>query len=112
MGAVRVARRRGRPRSGNVWRPRRPRGNLGGTTGDGQADGVVVNGTNGNDAVTVNGDAGGIKESGLAASVEVLHAEAANDSLEINTLAGRDSVDSRGLAPNTIKLAVNGVSVP
>jgi hypothetical protein len=86
-------------------------GALGGTAGDGQADRVVVNATNGNDAITVDGDAGGIKGSGLAASVEILHAEAANDRLEINTLAGRDTVDSGGLAAGAIQLLVNGVAV-
>jgi hypothetical protein len=50
-----------------VVRPReRPRG----TTGDGQADRVIVNGANGNDTVSVAGDAGGVKASGLAATVE------------------------------------------
>jgi hypothetical protein len=39
-----------------------------------------------------------LQESGLAATVKILHSEAANDRLEINTLAGRDSVDSSGLA--------------
>ena len=85
---------------------------LGGTTGDGQADRVTVNGTNGNDSIDVNGDAGGVKASGLAATVEVLHSEAANDRLEINTLAGRDTVDSSGLAAGAIQLLVNGVPAP
>jgi len=85
---------------------------LGGTTGDGQADRVIVNGTNGNDTINVAGDAGGVKASGLAATVEVLHSEAANDRLEINALAGSDKVDSSGLAAGAIQLLVNGVPVP
>ena len=84
---------------------------LGGTTGDGQADRIIVNGTNGNDTINVAGDAGGVKASGLAATVEVLHSESANDRLEINTLAGSDKVDSSGLAAGTIQLLVNGVPV-
>jgi Ca2+-binding RTX toxin-like protein len=87
-------------------------GALGGRAGDGQADRVVVNGTNGDDRITVFGDAGGIKETGLAASVKILHAEAANDRLDINTLAGQDKVDPSALAPNTIKLFVNGIATP
>jgi hypothetical protein len=75
------------------------------------ADRVVVNGTNGNDAIVVDGDAGGVKVSGLAATVGVLHAEAANDRLEVDTLAGTDTVDSGGLAKNTIQLFVNGALV-
>lgn len=87
-------------------------GALGGTAGDGQADRVILNGTNGDDQVAVFGDTNGINEKGLAPSVEILHAEAANDRLEINTLAGQDKVDSGGLAPNTIGLFVNGVAIP
>jgi Ca2+-binding RTX toxin-like protein len=87
-------------------------GTLGGAAGDGQADRVVLNGTNGNDAINVNGDAGGVKASGLAATVGILHPEAANDRLEINTLAGTDTLDSGGLAVGAIQLFVGGVLVP
>ena len=87
-------------------------GALGGAAGDGQADRVLVNGTNGNDAINVNGDAGGVKVSGLAATVAILHPEAANDRLEINTLAGTDIVESSGLAPGAVQLFVDGVLVP
>jgi predicted lipoprotein with Yx(FWY)xxD motif len=83
-----------------------------GGAGDGQPDRVVVNGTNGEDAINVNGDAGGVKVSGLAATVVILHPEVANDRLEINTLAGRDSVDASGLAAGAIQLVVDGVPVP
>jgi Ca2+-binding RTX toxin-like protein len=86
-------------------------GALRGTAGDGQADRVVVEGTNGNDRIKVSGDAGGITAAGLAATVEVLHAEAANDRLEVNTLVGRDTVDSGGLAAGAIQLLVNGIAV-
>src|SRR5438874_11855714 len=87
-------------------------GTLGGATGDGQADRVVVNATNSDDAITVNGDTGGVKVSGLAATVAIEHAEVANDRLEVNTHAGRDSVDSSGLAAGAIQLFVDGVPVP
>ena len=93
-------------------RERRPRGHPGGASGDGEADRVVVNGTDGDDTINVSGDAGGVKVSGLAATVAVLHSEAANDRLEINTLAGRDTVDSGGLAAGAIQLFVDGVLVP
>jgi len=84
---------------------------LAGTLGHGQSDRVLVNGTNGDDSINVNGDSEALKESGLAATVEILHAEAAKDSLEINTLAGRDTVDSNGLAAGTLKLLVDGILV-
>jgi hypothetical protein len=86
-------------------------GSLGGVTGDGAADRVVVDGTNGNDRITVNGDAGGVKVSGLAATVELLHAEA-TDRLELNTLAGTDAVDTAGLAAGSLQLFVNGLLRP
>ena len=85
---------------------------LGGVAGDGQADRVVVNATNGEDTINVNGDAGGVKVSGLAAGIEILHSEAANDRLELNTLAGRDTVDSGGLAAGAIQFFEDGVFVP
>ncbi len=87
-------------------------GALGGAAGDGQPDRVVVNGTNGEDSINVNGDTGGVKVSGLAPTVKILHSEAANDRLEINTLDGRDSVDSGGLAAGAIQLFVDGIVVP
>jgi hypothetical protein len=80
--------------------------------GDGQPDRVVVNATNGDDAITVNGGAAGVQVSGLSATVGVLHSEVANDRLEINTLAGADTVDSAGLAAGVIQLFVDGVTVP
>jgi hypothetical protein len=85
---------------------------IGGATGDGQADRVVVNGTDGEDAINVQGDAAVVKVSGLAAGIVILHPEAANDRLEINTLAGTDLVDSSGLAAGAIQLVVDGVLVP
>jgi Ca2+-binding RTX toxin-like protein len=84
-------------------------GTLGGSAGDGAADRVVVNGTNGNDQITVSGD---VDVNGLAATVTVLHSEVANDRLEINTLAGSDTVDASKLTAGAIQLLVNGVPVP
>ena len=49
---------------------------------------------------------------GLAATLRVIHAEAANDRLEINTLAGTDTVASGGLAADVIQLFVDDVLVP
>ena len=87
-------------------------GTLGGATGDGQVDRVVVNGTNGDDALRVFGDATEVTAKGFAPLVTILHPEVANDRLEINTLAGTDGVESAGLAAGAIQLFVNGVLVP
>jgi Ca2+-binding RTX toxin-like protein len=87
-------------------------GALGGASGDGAADRVVVNGTDGVDAIDVSGDAGEVKASGLAPTVAIFHSEAANDRLEVNTLAGNDTVNSAGLAAGAIQLFVDGTLVP
>jgi hypothetical protein len=73
---------------------------------------VVVNATNGDDTINVSGDAGGVTVKGLAPTIGILHPEAANDRLEINTLAGSDTVDSDGLAAGAIQLFEDGVLVP
>jgi Ca2+-binding RTX toxin-like protein len=87
-------------------------GAVGAATGDGLADRVAVNGTDGNDAIDVSGDAAEVKVSGLAPTVAIFHPEVANDRLEINTLAGTDTVESGGLAAGAIQLFVDGVLVP
>jgi Ca2+-binding RTX toxin-like protein len=87
-------------------------GTIGGATGDGQPDRVVVNATNNDDTIKVSGDATEVTAKGLAPAVAILHPEAANDRLEINTLAGTDTVDSSGLAAGAIQLFVDGVLVP
>jgi Ca2+-binding RTX toxin-like protein len=85
---------------------------LGGTAGDGLADRVVVGGTKGHDTIDVSGNAAGVNVTGLAAKVSVSHAEPANDSLDIETNGGADSITSAGLAAGVIQLLVDGVLVP
>jgi hypothetical protein len=87
-------------------------GTLGGATGDGQADRVVVNATDGDDSIDVSGDADVVKVSGLEPTIEILNPEVANDRLEISTLAGADTVSTVGLAAGAIQLVVDGVPVP
>jgi Ca2+-binding RTX toxin-like protein len=87
-------------------------GSLGGATGDGQPDRVIVNATNNDDTIKVSGDATEVTAKGVAPLVSIFHPEAANDRLEINTLAGTDTVDSTGLAAGAIQLFVDGVLVP
>jgi Ca2+-binding RTX toxin-like protein len=81
-------------------------GTLGGNAGDGAADSVTATGTNGNDAIAVAGSAGSVSVTGLTASVNLRTVESARDALTIDTLAGIDTVDQSGLAPNTILLSV------
>jgi Ca2+-binding RTX toxin-like protein len=86
---------------------------LAGTPGGPPADDrIVVNGTNGNDTVTVSGNAGRVEVGGLAAAIAILHPDVANDRLEIETLEGTDTVGSGGLDAGAIQLFVDGVLVP
>ena len=52
--------------------------------GDGAADTVTVNGTNGDDAFGAAGDAGGVNVFGLHAKVDIFFPEQANDRLTLN----------------------------
>ena len=61
---------------------------LGGNTGDGEADSVVVNGSNGNDAIEIAGTSATAGVTGLAATVNVTNANAATDALRVNALDG------------------------
>jgi hypothetical protein len=83
-------------------------GIIDGTAGDGQADQVIVNATAGDDHIVVAGGASGVNVTGLAATVKIRHSEGANDRLDINTLAGTDTVDSSGLTAGVIQLFVDG----
>ncbi|HEY6607402.1 MAG TPA: calcium-binding protein [Gaiellaceae bacterium] len=87
-------------------------GTLGGNAGDGAADQIIVKASDGDDTISVSGDtATGVRVSGLAATVGILHSEAA-DRLDINTLLGNDTVNAGGLAAGAIQLFVDGVAVP
>ncbi len=63
-----------------------------GGSGDGQADIVIANGTNGPDKVHVGTVGSNVLVSGLPAQLQVSGSEPANDGLQINTLGGKDSV--------------------
>ena len=56
----------------------------------------------------MSGDADTLKVIGLAAAVQILRSEFANDRLDINTLAGNNRVDVDGLQIGAIKLFVDG----
>jgi Ca2+-binding RTX toxin-like protein len=76
--------------------------------GDGAADAVVVEGTNGADVATASGDASGVSVNGLAAQVNIIGVEAANDRLTINALDGDDAVVATGLTATAIQFQANG----
>ena len=80
---------------------------LGGTTGDAAVDRVVVNGTAGDDAIKVAGDASGVTVSGLRTQVAIQHQEP-TDQLAVNGLAGADSIDASAVAAGAIALTLDG----
>jgi Ca2+-binding RTX toxin-like protein len=83
-------------------------GGAGGASDDGSADRVVVLGTNGPDAITAAGSAGHVSVTGMPARVEITHAQAAQDQLEIDALDGDDVVDGSRLAADAIQLHADG----
>src|SRR5262249_54951547 len=79
-----------------------------GGAGDGAADSVIANGTRADDVIQVSGDASGVSVFGLAAVVNITGAEAANDRLTVQALAGDDVVEASGLAASALRLTEDG----
>ncbi|UGX98871.1 calcium-binding protein [Bradyrhizobium barranii subsp. barranii] len=77
----------------------------GGTQGDGAADTVTVNGTNGGQHIEVTSN--GTTVTGLPEVVTIANAEAANDRLVIQALGGNDVIDASLLAA-AIGLTIDG----
>lgn len=79
----------------------------GGNAGDGAQDSVSVNGTSGVDNVQINGSAGAAHVTGLAAVVNIAHADAI-DKLNVNAQGGDDTVNASQLAAGVMALSLNG----
>jgi hypothetical protein len=79
---------------------------LGGTAPDGIAENVVVNATNGDDDIAINGNGSGADVTGLATAVSITHADP-TDTLSVNTLAGTDNVLVNGVA-GVLQVLVDG----
>jgi RTX calcium-binding nonapeptide repeat (4 copies) len=84
-------------------------GTMGGSAGDGAVDNLVVNGTDGDDTINIDGSRSSVDVTGLATAVSVKHAEP-TDSLSVNTFAGKDSVIVNGVA-GLLQLLVDGARV-
>jgi Ca2+-binding RTX toxin-like protein len=81
-------------------------GSLGGP--DGASQSVIVEGTNGNDAITVDGNAHrGVTVLGLSARVNITGSEQL-DKLTVKALAGNDIVNALGLDANLISFTADG----
>ena len=75
--------------------------------GDGQVDTIVINATNGDDAITVSNNNGVVTVSGLAAQVTISGFEA-TDRIVINGVAGDDVIDASGLGTAMLFTADGG----
>jgi Ca2+-binding RTX toxin-like protein len=75
--------------------------------GDGAADNVIVNGTQGDDTISVASGAAGVTVNGLAAKVTIAGAEGGLDSLTVNGLAGNDTINASNLKAGLINLTIN-----
>jgi len=84
-------------------------GTLGGNAPDGIAENVVVNGTNGDDAISIAGTGAGAGVTGLAATVSITHADP-TDTLSVDTLEGTDAVRTGGVA-GVLQVLVDGAPV-
>ncbi|MDQ7249856.1 beta strand repeat-containing protein [Dongia sedimenti] len=82
-------------------------GDFNGTGGDGAADTVIADGREKNDNIHVTADGFGVTVSGMAASVTLAHAEAA-DMLVVNALGGNDTIDAGGMQAATVRLTLDG----
>ncbi|WP_343714260.1 hypothetical protein [Inquilinus sp.] len=76
--------------------------------GDGAADTVAVDGTAGNDVVTLAASTAVVAVNGLPASVSIQHADAALDRLTIQAQAGDDVIDASALPAGRIGLTLLG----
>jgi Ca2+-binding RTX toxin-like protein len=76
--------------------------------GDGASDTVIVNGTLGDDTISVASGAAGVTINGLAAKVTIAGAEGGLDSLTVNGLAGNDTINASSLKAGLVNLTING----
>jgi Ca2+-binding RTX toxin-like protein len=75
---------------------------------DNQPDTIVVNGTSGDDSVTVAGSAAGVSVHGLSATVNIIGSEPDLDQLIVRLLAGNDVAIATDLNAGAIGLTLDG----
>ena len=78
-----------------------------GGVGDGSADTVVVNATDGNDTIQVLGSGTAVTVTGLAALINIAGSEGANDALVLKSGAGDDIISATTLPAGTTKLTID-----
>lgn len=75
--------------------------------GDGAADTIILNATNGDDVITISESNGVITVSGLGEDVTIRGFEGANDRIVINGLGGDDVINGSGLSAG-VRITANG----
>jgi Ca2+-binding RTX toxin-like protein len=75
---------------------------------DAAVDTTTINGTGGDDAITIAPNAGAVDVTGLAAAVKIEHSEAANDVLNVNGLDGNDTISGAVALAALIKVGIDG----
>jgi len=80
----------------------------GGGQGDGASDTVKVNGTGGDDHISIASGGASVVVNGLAAQVTIAGAEPDKDSLVVNGAAGNDTINASALTAGQINLTING----
>jgi Ca2+-binding RTX toxin-like protein len=80
-------------------------GTPGGTVGDGQADSIIIDATNGDDIISIKNVNGVVTITGLGQDITITNFDA-NDRVVINGLGGDDVIEASGL--NGLALVANG----
>ncbi|WP_027520187.1 calcium-binding protein [Bradyrhizobium sp. WSM1417] len=83
-------------------------GMLGSGQGDGLADTVNVNGTAGDDKITIASSGSSVVVNGLAAQVTINGTDVSLDQLVVNGGAGNDIINASGLHAGQVNLTING----
>ena len=79
----------------------------GGAMGDGAADSIEVNETNGNDTIQITGAGTSVSVTGGATLVSIVGAEG-QDRLMVNGLGGNDVISAAGLPDGIVGLTIDG----
>ncbi len=83
-------------------------GAIGSSAGDGAADVVIANATNGNDIIDVFGSGTSLSVLGLSTRINIMNSEGANDSLVISGFGGDDGITATTVAAGIAKLTLDG----
>jgi Ca2+-binding RTX toxin-like protein len=76
--------------------------------GDGVAQTVAVNGTDGPDHLVLSGTGAGVEVLGLSAAIQIIAGEPGLDRLIVNANGGADIIDASAVKAGSIELTLNG----